>query len=153
MSWKGCSLVTLGNLPGDRTQQVNTIGLLGRWSWKGNYFMTLGKALLCTFIVHVFQKTDLLEWVCCPCKDWFWTICTLGWCGGIERINFLLFPHWKCVVILKGLITNNIKFGRMWWSCKDWFWIICTLGWCVVLKGLILDNWGGCSYPEITYFR
>ena len=31
---------------------------------------------------------------------------------------------------LKGLIFNNIQFGRMWWFRKDWFEILFTLGGC-----------------------
>ena len=53
LSWKGSSLVTLGNNLGDRTHQVDVKVLLTRWSWKSHSSVTYRKTLLCTFIVQV----------------------------------------------------------------------------------------------------
>ena len=38
--------------------QVDTIALLGRWSSKGNFSGSLGKTLICMFIVHIFWKKE-----------------------------------------------------------------------------------------------
>ena len=94
-------------------------------------------------------------------KNWFWTVSTLGGCGGLERTHFEQFLLWKGVevgvVVLKELILNNFYFGTMWWSWKNWFWTVSTLGGCgglertdfeqfllwdseVVLKELILNS-------------
>ena len=41
--------------------QINTVVLLERWSWKGHSSVTLGKTLLCMFLVHVFWRTELFQ--------------------------------------------------------------------------------------------
>ena len=47
-------------------------------------------------------------------------LCTLGWCGGLERTDFQHFLLWEGVVVLKELILivtfNSVSFGRVWWS-------------------------------------
>ena len=70
-------------------------------------------------------------------KDWFWTVSTLGGCGGLERTDFEQFLLWEGVVVLKELILNSFYFGRVWWSWKNWFWTVSTLGlWEDILNSL-----------------
>ena len=90
--------------PERQSHWVYMIVLHRRWSWKGSSFVAVGKAILCSFIVQVFQETELLEWMCLSCKDWFWTIST---CRGDGS--------------LKGLILKIIYFERVWWSWKELF--------------------------------
>ena len=49
-------------------------------------------------------------------KNWFFTISTLGGCGGLERTDFKQFLLWEGVAVLKELILNSFYFGRVWWS-------------------------------------
>ena len=56
-------------------------------------------------------------------KNWFWTVSSLGGCGGHERIDFEQFLVWEGVVVLK----------------KKWVWTVSTLG--------------GCGGLERTYGR
>ena len=94
-----------------------------------------------------------------PWQNWFWTVSTLGGCGGLERTDFehflLLgqcgghertyfeqFLLWDSVVVMKELILNNFYFGRLWWPWKAelilnsfYFGTV----W-VVLKELILNS-------------
>ena len=96
-------------------------------------------------------------------KNWFWTISTLGGCGGLERTDLEQFLLWEGVVVwcsglvvLKGtdfeqfllyegvvvfreLILNSFYFGRVWWSWKNWF--------------LTVSSLGGCGGLEITDFE
>ena len=71
-------------------------------------------------------------------KNWFWTVSTLGGCGGLERTDFEQFLLWKGVelgvVVLKELILNSFYFGRVWWSWKNWLWTVSTLGRCGSLE-------------------
>ena len=90
-TWKANSACSLLGLLGNRAQWVNTIGLLRRWSQKGNSFVTLGKALLCVFFVQVSQEIELFDWMCWHCKVWFWIISTFGGYGGLERTAFCQF--------------------------------------------------------------
>ena len=48
-------------LPGDRAHIGNTILLPEIWSWKCHWSVTLGKTLLCIFLVQVSQDTDLIQ--------------------------------------------------------------------------------------------
>ena len=84
-------------------------------------------------------------------KDWFWTVSTLGGCGGrcgglertdfehistfrgcggLERTDFEQFLLWEGLVVLKGLSFNSFYFGRVWWSWKNWFWTVYTFRGC-----------------------
>ena len=58
--WGNHSACSLLGTPGDRAHPVYTIVLLGSWYLKGHLLVTLWKSLLCTFIVHVSQETELL---------------------------------------------------------------------------------------------
>ena len=92
--------------PGRQCSSVtNMIVLLIRWSWKGHYLWYWG-SLLCIPIFHGSQETELLEWVWWSCKDWFWTIFTLGGFGVLEGTGFQQFPLWMHVIVLKGLILD-----------------------------------------------
>ena len=65
---------------------------------------------------------------CCMCctqhwgmqndKNWFWTVSTLGGCGGLQRTDFEQFLIWDSMVV--GVVV--------WWSWKNWFWTVSTLG-------------------------
>ena len=37
-------------------------------------------------------------------------------CGGPGRTECQQFLLWEGVVVLKGLIFNNLYFGGIWWS-------------------------------------
>ena len=63
-------------------------------------------------------------------KDWFWTVSTLGGCGGLQRTDFEQFLLWEGMMLLKELILNSFYFGTVWWSSKNWFWTVSTLGQC-----------------------
>ena len=64
------------------------------------------------------------------CKNYFFTVSILGWCGGLVRMNFSQFLLWDGVVVLKELIFNSFYIGIMWWSCQNSFFTVSTLGWC-----------------------
>ena len=106
-------------------------------------------------------------------KNWFWTVSTLGGCGGLERTDFEQFLLWKGVevgmVVSKELILNSFYFGRLWWSWKNSFWTVSTLGGCGGLEStdfeqfllwdsvVVLTDWfwtvstlGGCGGHEST---
>ena len=55
-----------------------------------------------------------------PWKNWFWTVSTLGGCGGLERTDFEQFLLCEGMVILKGLILNSFYFGRVWCMCNTY---------------------------------
>ena len=94
-------------------------------------------------------------------KNWFWTVSTLGGCGGrcggLERTAFEQFLLWEGMMVLKEPILNSFYFGRVWWCWKNWFWTVSTLRQCggpertdfeqflfwegiMVLKELILNS-------------
>ena len=80
-------------------------------------------------------------------QKWFWTVSTLGGCGGLERTYFEQFLFWEGLGVLKELILNSLYFGTVWWSWKNWFWTVSTLGGCggrcggaVVLKELTFEQ-------------
>ena len=79
-------------------------------------------------------------------KNWFWTVSTLGGCGGLEITDFEQFLLWEGVLVLKELILNSFYFGRVWWSWKNWFWTFSTLGGCGVLKNWFWTTLGGCVW-------
>ena len=84
------------------------------WSWKNWFF-------------HSFY----LRWKCdCLKRTGFWTVSTLGGCGGLERTDFKQFVLWEGVLVLKERVLNSFYFGRMCWSLKNWFWTVSTLGKC-----------------------
>ena len=92
-------------------------------------------------------------------KNSFWTVSTLGGCGGLERTHFeqfLLkrtdfeqFLLWEGVVtVLKELLLNSFYFGRVWWSWKNWFWTVSTVGGCGGLEGTHFEQfllWEGVA--------
>ena len=106
--------------------------------WKG---VEVGVVVLKELILNSFYfGTVWWSW-----KNWFWTVSTLGGCGGLERSDFeqfLLwegvvvlkelilnsFYFWKRVVVLKELILNSFNVGRVWWSLKNSFWTVSILG-------------------------
>ena len=54
-------------------------------------------------------------------KNWFWTVCTLGGHGGLERTDFEQFVVWKVWWSWKKWFWTVFYFGRVWWSWKNWF--------------------------------
>ena len=55
--------------------------------------------------MSVFRSTGL--------KELIFNSCTLGECGGLDRIDFSQFLLWEHVVALKELIFNSFYFGRV----------------------------------------
>ena len=46
----------------------------------------------------------------------FFTVSTLGGCGGLERTDYKQFALWEGVVVLKDLIFSSFYFGQVWRS-------------------------------------
>ena len=73
-------------------------------------------------------------------ENWFWTVSTLGGCGGLEITDFEQFLLWEGVVVLKELILHQFL---LWEGV-------------VVLKELILNSFyfgSVCGGHERTDFE
>ena len=77
------------------------------------YYTTLGK------IQHIHCSSLLGDGVggegVLTCRDWFWTISSLGENSGQKRTDFCQCLVWESVVHFKGLIFQNFHFERVWW--------------------------------------
>ena len=114
--------------------------------------------------------------MCWSWKNRFWTVSTLGGCGGHERTDFEQFLLWDDVVVLKEQIFNSFYFGGCGGRCggleRTDFEQFLLWDDVVVLKEQILNsfyfgrvwwswkNWfwtvstfGGCGGHERTAFE
>ena len=86
----------------------NTVDLLKRWSWKGCWFVMLGKTLLCTFIVHISKETELQF--------------------GTMALNRLY--QWKGLLLgTLGKTQLSTVFVQVFWETELWVDVILLLGW------------------------
>ena len=86
----------------------------------------------------------------------FFTVSTLGGCGGLDRTDFQQFPLWEGMVILTDFIFCSFYFERVWWSWKNWYFTVSHLGVCGGLEitdFLTVSHLGGCGGLECTDYK
>ena len=127
------------------------------WSWK-NWFWTdsfggwEGMVVLKELILNSFYFSGYFErrvrrvwwsWKVVlkeSWKNWFWTVSTLGGCGGLERTDFEQFLLWEGMVVLKEFILNRFYFGGCGGLERTDFEQFLLWEGVVVMKELILNS-------------
>ena len=90
-------------------------------------------------------------------KNWFWTVSTLGRCGGLERTDFEQFLLWERYYGLERTDFEQVStLGKVWWSWKNWIWTVSTFGkvwWSWTNRIWTVSTFGRCGGLERTDFE